>query len=35
MPTLYVRAQSASRGAVAKYYADAADSGPGTGDAAS
>ena len=34
MPALYVRTQSASRRTVAKYYANVADSGPGTGDAA-
>ena len=34
MPALYVRAQAAGRGAVAKYYADSGDSGQGTRKAA-
>ena len=34
MPTLYVRAQSAGRSAVAKYYADGAERGQRTRDAA-
>ena len=34
MPALYVRAQSAGRGAVAKYYAGAAEPGQGTPDPA-
>ena len=33
MPALYIRAQSAGRGAVAKYYADSAERGEGTPDA--
>ena len=33
MPALYIRAQSAGRGAVAKYYADSTGGGPGTRDA--
>ena len=35
MPALYVRAQSAGRGAVAKYYADSTNDSPGPREAAS